>query len=163
MIRSGSRAATSVTKSHSPLLDDVVDDLDRSPLHVVLQLVEHPRGEAAGDDPALLGVPGVVHVDDRAEELQELLGHVTDVRAAPARAEQIGAPAGLDDVGVAGERVVARALGQDHEIRLLEELDRFLGAHQVEGGVALGPRPGPERRVREVDVVQSECHPADHT
>ena len=41
-------------------------------LHVLLELLDHLRGERAGDDPAEPGVPRVVHVDHRAEVLVEL-------------------------------------------------------------------------------------------
>ena len=55
MIRSGSVAATSVTKSPSPRSMIVVDDLGRDRLDVALHLVELPRREAAGHDPAHAG------------------------------------------------------------------------------------------------------------
>ena len=79
-------------------------------LHVVLDLLDHPRGEPGRDDPAQPGVPGVVHVDHRAEELEELDRHVDDARGAR-RPEQntSGLPAGLDDVRVPDYRVVAAA------------------------------------------------------
>ena len=87
-------------------LDDLVDDLRRDRLDVTLHLVELAGREPPGDDPPHPGVLGVVHVDHRAEELEELRGHVGDVGARPG-AEQRRALRRLDDVGVAGQRVVA--------------------------------------------------------
>ena len=55
MIRSGSVAATSVTKSHSPRSMIVVDDPGRGGLDVGLHLVELPRREPAGHDAAHAG------------------------------------------------------------------------------------------------------------
>jgi hypothetical protein len=43
-------------------------------------------------------MPGIVHVDERSEEVEGLLGHVGDRRRPLARAEVLGAPADLDDL-----------------------------------------------------------------
>ena len=68
---------------------------------------ELPGGERPGHDAALAGVAGVVHVDERPEELERLGGHVGDRHRALARAEVLRAAADLDDLGVAGHRVEA--------------------------------------------------------
>ena len=56
----------------------VVDDRGGRAAHVVLELGDQPRAERAGDDPAQPGVPGIVHVDHRAEVLVELDRQVRD-------------------------------------------------------------------------------------
>jgi F420-dependent oxidoreductase-like protein len=92
--------------------------------------------EAPRDDAAQPRVARVVHVDHRAEELVERLGHVADVGAL-AGAEELRVAAHVQDVGVLGERPVARAAGQDHDVRLLVEGDRPLAAERREGALAL--------------------------
>ena len=79
--------------------DEVVGDL----LDVVLDGAHHAGVEGGRDDPAQPGVAGVVHVDHGPEELEELGRHVEDGGARLARAEELGVPADLDHVGVAGE------------------------------------------------------------
>src|SRR5207248_1544133 len=82
------------------------------------------------DDAPEPGVTGVVHVDHGAEELEELGRHVEDARRSLARAIVLGVTAGLHDVGMAGDRPVARAVqryGDRHtgrRLRVLEVGDR---------------------------------------
>ena len=136
MIRSGSRAATSVTKSASPRSAISSTISAATPSTSAFIEPELPGREPPGHDAAHAGVAGVVHVDHRPEELDELGRQVGDVGAL-ARAEQLGVPAGLDDVGVPGDGVVGRLghahvgqPGQDHPG------DRPLGP---QGGEGLGP------------------------
>ena len=113
MISSGSRAATSTTKSHPPGVGHPVDDVVGHELDAILDRLDHARVEGGRHDAAQAGVARVVHVDHGAEEVEHLLGHVDDGGGAPARLEDLGVPAGLRDVGVRGQRVVALAL-RDH-------------------------------------------------
>ena len=92
MTRSGMGAAMSATTSMLPSPasafrraggQDVLDDL----LHRAHQLLEHPRGEDLGHDPPDLGVPRVVHADQRAVELVEVGRDVGDRHRALAGAE----------------------------------------------------------------------------
>jgi hypothetical protein len=140
-----------------PALGHLVDDLGGHTLDVGLHQLQLPGREAARHDAAHAGVPGVVHVDHRPEEVVEVGRQVGDVRAL-ARAEQVGVPAGLDDVGVAGHGVVGR-LRQPHVGQPGEDhgRDRALGAQGGEGRLALLERTGPEVEVGEVDVVNRRC------
>ncbi len=79
MICSGSAAAISLTKSHSPQRRDAVDDLLRLLAHGVVDLRDLAGREAAVHDQAQLRVLRRVHVDHRAEPLRDLGGHVADV------------------------------------------------------------------------------------
>src|SRR5690606_11589130 len=86
---------------------DAADDPRGDLLHVVLEPLDHPRGEGPRDDPADLGVPGIVHVDHGAEVLVQVVRHVGDADRAAPGAEVLRAAGRLDHVGVPGERVVA--------------------------------------------------------
>ena len=135
------------------LLDDLVDDAGGHAFDVGTHRLELSGREAPGHDAAQPGVAGVVHVDHRAEELEELLRQVGDVGAL-ARAEQLGLPAGLDDVGVAGDRPVGR-LG-DAQVR---QASSFIGARgrsarsAANARLALVQGPGPPLQVRQVDRI----------
>ena len=59
----GSSAATSVTKSQTPLLDDLVDDRGGAPGERLLYGLHRPRGEAAVDETPVAGVAGRVRGD----------------------------------------------------------------------------------------------------
>ena len=78
-----------------------------------------------------------------------------------ARLEDLGVPAGLGDVGVAGQGVVARPLRDDEvqrlgDLGLLVERHRALTAQRLEGPLPLVPGPGPELGVGEIDLVGGE-------
>ena len=138
--------------------DEVVGDL----LDVVLDGAHHAGVEGGRHDPAQPGMAGVVHVDHRPEELEELGGHVEDGGARLARAEQLGVPADLDHVGVTGDGVVARARGDGDDrlhldLGVLEEGDGALGAQRGEGRLTHRPRLLPELEVRQIDVVDPKC------
>ena len=86
MIFSGSAAAISSTKSQPPFGATVSHDAARLLAHRRLERGHHAGREAAADELAQLGVARSVHVDHRAEELEQLDGQVADV-GAPARDE----------------------------------------------------------------------------
>ena len=104
---------------------------------------------------------GVVHVDHRPEEVEHLGRHVHHGGGALAGLEDLGVPARLGNVGVAGQRVVARTL-RDHvrqrlgDLGLLEEGHGPLAAQRLERSLAFLPGPGPELNVGEVDLVGGE-------
>ena len=161
MTRSGIGAAMSATTSMVPSPssafrracgEHVVDDL----LHGADELLEHPRRERLRHDPPDLGVPRVVHADQRAVELVEVGRHVRDRHRALARAEDRRLGADRLEVGVPGDRVVAGARLQHRHLGLGEERERPLAAQQVEHRVPLGRRPHPELPVGQVDGVQVE-------
>ena len=106
---------------------------------------------------AELLVARVVHVDDRPEELADLLRDVADVRAAPARAEQLGVPADVDDVRVPGERPVPRPLREPLDQQLVVERDRGFVAQELEDRFPLRLGPGPELDVAEVDAAERQA------
>ena len=159
MISSGSRAATSTTKSHPPWSATRSMTSLATKLDAVLDRLDHARVERRRHDAAQAGVARVVHVDHGAEEVEHLLGHVDDGGGAPARLEDLGVPARLGDVGVARQRVVARCpLGIDvgqrlGDLGLVEERHRALAPQRLEGALPLVPGPGPELHVGEVDLV----------
>ena len=141
--------------------DELVHDLGRGAAHVVLDLLEHPGGEAAGHDAAQAGVARIVHVDHRPEELAERLGQVPDVRPL-ARAERLRALGGLEDVGVAAQGVVAPPLRDAGVLPLLMERDRPLGPQGGERALPFGPGPRPEDRIGQVDLVGPEHRLGPH-
>src|SRR5262249_47589450 len=101
---------------------------------VLLDLSHHPGRKTLLDDTPEPCMPRIVHVDHRAEELADLVREVRDIGALAA-AEHIRPAAGLDDVLVAGQRPVARALGESWELSLLEEAHRRRLAQGCEGGL----------------------------
>jgi hypothetical protein len=133
-------------------LQDVDDDV----LHGTDELLEHPRGEDLGHDAADLGVPRIVHADQRAVELVEVRRDVGDGDRTLAGAEDRRLRADGLEVGVPGDRVVTRAALQARDVRLGEEGEGALPPQQVEDGVPLGRWAQPEVPVGEVDVVQSD-------
>ena len=139
MIPSGSGAAMSRTKSHSPLSITASTSSAGAPLDVALELRERARREAARHDAAQPRVARIVHRDHRAEELVQLRRQIGNVDAL-ARAEEIAAPARRHHVGVARHRPVARPLRQRdlrRRLELLVERHRPLAAQQREGALAL--------------------------
>ena len=74
---------------------------------------------------------------------------------------ELGVPADLGHVGVAGDGAVARALRAGRvrarrDVGLLEEGQRAFPAQELEGALALVPRAGPELDVRQVDLVERQ-------
>jgi len=128
------------------VLDDLLDRPD--------ELLEHPRGEDLRHDAPDLGVPRVVHADQRAVELVEVGRDVGDRHRALAGAEHRRLGADGVQVGVPRHGVVARARLQHRHQGLGEERERPLPAEQVEDGVPLGRRAHPEVAVGQVDAVQ---------
>ena len=143
-------------------VDQLIDDQRRGPLHIVLDLRDHPRRERRRDDAPQSGVARIVEVDHRTEELEELRRHVEDARGTAPRAEQLGPVARLHDVSVAGNRVIARPVkGQrDRATRwwlgIVEVSDRSLPTKRLEGSLPLLKGAGPKRQVREIDPVDCE-------
>ena len=78
---------------------------------------------------------------------------VIDTAPSPG-AEHRGLRADRVQVGVPGDRVVARARLEHRDLGLGEERERALPAQQVEDGVPLGRRAHPEVAVGQVDGVQ---------
>ena len=103
-----------------------------------------------------MGVAGVVHRDERPEELAHLLGQVENRDRTRRRGEHLGVPADLEDIGVAGDGPVAGAGRDGLDHGFVEEGDRALAAQRGERGVAVGPRHGPELPARQVDLVDGE-------
>ena len=109
MTSSGNGCEMRLDEVDLALLAHVVDDLGADRLDRVEHALQLPRGERAGDDAALAGVAGVVHVDERAEELERLGRHVGDRRSTPwPEQKSCGPAADLDHLGVAGDRVERR-------------------------------------------------------
>ena len=143
------------------LVDDVVDDLVGRDLHLVLEGLDHLRGERGRHDAAQPSVPRVVQVDHRPEELEEGLGHVQLAGGALARAEQLRLATRFEYVGVAGDGVVAGQFGEldrrgHHDLRRRHPSEGPLFAQRLERPFAVLERPSPEREVGEVDVVEGE-------
>ena len=128
MISSGSAAAMSLTKSHSPRGATRVDDR-RAPARAPSSSTraDHARREALVDQQAQLGVARRVHVDHRAEELEQLDRQVADVGAA-AGDEQLGRAAHRPHVLPARHRPEPGALRQAGVLELLVPRHRPLGA-----------------------------------
>src|SRR5690606_16702278 len=76
-----------------------------------------------------------------------------------AGAEVLRAPGRLDDVGVAGHRVVAGALRDDDDVGLLEVHQCGVSAQGLERLVPVLVRAPPELPVRQVDVLDLEHVP----
>ena len=109
MICSGSAAAISATKSHSPI-GATRSTISRAWTRTLSSILRDlTRREAAVDDQAQLRVLGRVHVDHRAEPLGDLGRDVGDVDARRG-VERVGVARHLHHVGVARERPEARAL-----------------------------------------------------
>ena len=151
MTRNGTRAATSVTKSQLAPVGDAVDDLLGDVLDVGLERVEHAGREPAGHDAPQPGVAGVVHGDHRVEVLGRLGPGVGDADAL-AGAEVLGAPADLDDVGVAGHGEEAARLGLTGGVAFEHERQLGLGPQRGEGRFPLLERSGPELEVGQFDL-----------
>ena len=155
MIFSGSVAATSATKSHGPVDEQVVDDRSGRAADVVLELRDHAGGERAGDDPPQPGVPGIVHVDHRPEVLVELDRQVRDAGRALGGGEDRGVLARLDHVRVLHQGVVTPSRVGERALGLGEERRPRLGPQLREGGRPVAQRQAPELRGRQVDPGNS--------
>ena len=155
MIFSGSRAETCWTKSHGPVSSSSSTICAAVTLHVLLEPLDHLRGERPGHDPAQPGVPRVVHADHRAEVLVVLGGQVDDARRAAGRGEQLGMPAGLGHVRVPDERVVPAALGRrERDLRLGEPGRPGSARSLANAACRCVGRPRPELVRGQVDVQQ---------
>ena len=104
--------------------EQLVDDDAGGALHVLLELLDHLRGERAGHDPAQPGVPRVVHVDHRAEVLVELGRQVEQAGRPGGRGEQLRVPARLGHVGVPDQGVVTALRRPNGDSARLEERRR---------------------------------------
>ena len=100
----------------------------------LLDRVDHPRqfgrGERLGDDPALMGVARVVHVDEPGEVLEHLRRQIEDRRGAARRAEVVRMLADSDDLVEASDRI-ERLCGADQRVL---DLDRQEGAELADLG-----------------------------
>ena len=121
--------------------------------HRILEEGQHARGERAADDVAQPGVPRIVHRDHRPEVLGQLGGLVAD-RDPTRRAEDLGMPAGVEHVVVAGHRPVAGSRGELLADERLVERHRSLSAQGGERAVTYVVVEAPEVPRREVDVGQ---------
>ena len=121
--------------------------------HRILEEGQHTRGERAADDVAQPGVARIVHRDHRAEVLGQLGGLVAD--GDPTRgAEDLGVPAGVEHVVVAGHRPMAGSRGELLADERLVERHRSLSAQGGERAVTYVVVEPPEVPRREVDVRQ---------
>ena len=133
------------------LLGDRVDHLGGAVPHLVEQLGERLRGEAVVDEAAQLLVARVVHVDDRADEVGDLLGDVADVGAAAPEQNSSGCRLAYMHVVVPGERPVARALAASPgRTRARGRTRSVLVAQRLEPGLAVGVGCGPELGVAQL-------------
>ena len=145
----------------SALCRHAIDDLVGHQLDLFLDALDHAGAEGGRDDPAQLGVARIVGVDHGAEVLQELFGHIGDTGGALARLVDLGMPAHLGHVGVAGHGAVARPLGHEegklgNDRGLLEVGQRVFPTQKPERALALVPRELPERNVRQVDLLDRQ-------
>ena len=104
-----------------PGLQEVVHNLRRRLLHVVLELVDHPGSEGPGHNPAQPRMPRVVHVDHGSEVLVELDRQVDQARCALPGTEHLRIPACLAHVRMPDQGVIAAAGDRERDFRVSEE------------------------------------------
>ena len=136
--------------------DPVTATID--PFFRVEQLRERFGSEAVIDQAAELLVTGIVHVDDRADEVGDLLGDVADVRSAGSRAEQLGVATGVHHVVVPGEGPVPRALREIAVVGLRVEGDRCFVAQALKPGFTICVRRDPEVGLAQLHLVDDGHH-----
>ena len=105
-----------------------------------------------GDDAALTCVARVVHVDEPAEELEALRGHVGDARGALARAEVRRAPGDLDHLVEPRDRVEV-LLRVEHRVEEAALPEGPGLSRPDEVGHALVERQPPELGVGDLQLV----------
>ena len=164
MTRSGIGAAMSATTSMVPSPASAFRRAAASTSATISRTESSTRSSIRGvkvldDQPADLGVPGVVHADHRAVELVEVGRDVLDGHRALAGAEDRRLGADGLEVGVAGDRPVAGAGLEHRHLGLGEEGERPFPAERVEHRVPLGRRPDPEVAVGQVDGVEIDHGP----
>lgn len=158
MIRSGRRAATSVTKSHVPR-SAISSTISRATPSASAFISPSCLGVKPRDTMRRMRAWRVVEVDHRAEELDEVGRQVGDVGAL-ARAGQLGVAAGVHDVGVPRHRVAGR-LGDAHAGQAGED-HLGDGPFPAQQGERLGPlveRARPPVEVGQVDLAHRGCRP----
>ena len=132
-----------------PGREETVDHKGGDGSDPVLQTGDRRGGERPRDDPPQPGVLRIVHVDHRAEVLDEVLGQVRNRGgAAEPGGEDLGVAARGDDVGVPDERVVPRAARRPGKLDLGEERRGVEPAQPLERRRPLGLRPRPELPAR---------------
>ena len=154
----GKRAATSVTKSQAPLACTSSTMPAVGPTYVVFKLLQHPRGEAGRYDPAQPGVAWIVDVDHRAEELEELHGHVRDAdgaRCPTGRCRGGGWPRPRRRAG-SGRNSRGPAVSSRLRDPVRGKRDGPLVAQGLECPLAGCRRERPELTIRQVDLINAE-------
>ena len=116
--------------------------------HRLLPHLDRARGEPPRDQPAQLVVARRVHVDHRLARLELLRVEVLERGPADLRRVDVDVAVDLADVGVAGDRVEARAvrLGVEEHRRLVAQRAEPLVRHRLEEGVVVGEVDRVERR-----------------
>ncbi len=146
MACSGSSEAMSTTKSHSPRIDDVVDDQARLGAQPFFEKADHARCEALVDEEPVPRVPRRIHVQHHLAHHVDVVVDVGDADAVLGRAEDLVVAIDGDQIGVASDAPETGAVG------LGVEVHRRLAAQHLEHLVV--PALFEDVRIEQVDVAQ---------